>query len=156
MKPKLLLPFVLLVPFALLVSCVARAADRNLELGVDYKSFGGLSCSITAGTTCTESLDSEDFLAQPKVIHSATIRLLAQTGSTCGLSLVSFHLVPPTSVDILFVGYATEESPVTLSVPFPQPLEMAAPDILQVQIQELTGMGGGCGGEVIAGVELLK
>jgi len=151
MKHTPLLLALLLFPFA------ALAADKDMQLGVDFETVT-LDCSITAPlTTCGESANNTNYpeVLVTKRVHSATIRLFAEPSYNCEAFLKIFHPDGrPGGYELLSV-YATEQSPGALSIAFPKPILLTAADQLQFQINVKDPGRGGCIGTGTIGVELL-
>ncbi|MGH9779743.1 MAG: hypothetical protein ACRD5I_15170, partial [Candidatus Acidiferrales bacterium] len=130
-------PIVLFVVILLLLPFAALADEKDLELGVNYRHLNR-DCSVQASEISCSTETSSDInpdLAVPKLIHSATLSLLAEPGHTCEAFLEIKDVLDNgfTTVNLLAV-FATEQSPGALSLTFVRPILLEDRDQFRLRV----------------------
>lgn len=132
---------------------VLTLPDDSLTFGADYLQVN-MICHLTPlNDNCDDQRNPQSM--GDKLVHSATLSLLADPGSRCEaeLSLVDIRDNGFSLQQVLTV-YANENAPGGLTISYPRPIRMEGRDFLILRVRNLDNLNGGCLGVASMGVEI--
>lgn len=133
---------------------VVSLPDNSLELGTGFR-LALLFCRVSTGSHICAEITNPSTTSE-KLIHWATLSLLADPGFTCRATLsIADDTGSGSAIRRVLRVYATDISPGEATIALPRPIRIEDVDELSLTAVELNSQQDGCRADASVGVELV-